>query len=220
MRILIVDDHQIFRDGLKSCLVESKADYHVVGEADNGRDGIESATSLKPDLVIMDIAMPKLNGVDAARQILQTPHALRPKLLVLSSYADPEFVTEVLRVGASGYLLKSAAFEELISAIQTVEQGKIYLSPEIAGVVVDLHVREESSDNKSGGVFAALTAREREVIQLFAEGNDAKGIAAKLELSPKTVHAMRNKVMAKLDLHSVAELTKYAIRVGLTSLEA
>lgn len=219
MRILIVDDHQIFRDGLKSCLVESEAGCDVVGEADNGRDGIEAAASLKPDLVIMDIAMPKLNGVDAARQILQSPHALRPKLLVLSSYADPEFVTEVLRVGASGYLLKSAAFEELICAIQTVEQGKLYLSPEIAGVVVDLHVRDEASETNSGGVFAALTAREREVIQLFAEGNDAKGIAAKLDLSPKTVHAMRNKVMAKLDLHSVAELTKYAIRVGLTSLE-
>lgn len=219
MRILIVDDHRIFRDGLKSCLIESEADCYVVGESDNGRDGVEAAASLKPDLVIMDIAMPQLNGVDAARQILGTPRAIRPRLLVLSSYADHEFVTEVLRMGASGYLLKSAAFEELISAIETIERGKLYLSPEIAEVVIDVHVREDSGEKQTGGVFGTLTAREREIVQLFAEGNDAKGIASRLDLSPKTVHAMRNKVMAKLDLHSVAELTKYAIRVGLTSLE-
>lgn len=219
MRVLLADDHRIFRDGLKSCLAEETG-WEVVGEADNGRDAIQEVKRLKPDLVVMDIAMPELNGVDAARQILTTTNSFRPKLLVLSSYSDPEFVTEVLRVGASGYILKNAAFDELVGAIETVMSGKIYLSPEIAVLVVDRHVRDNTSGRgEDRSVFVELSEREREVTQLFAEGLDAKAIAAKLDLSPKTVHAMRNKIMAKLDIKSVAELTKHAIRVGLTSLE-
>lgn len=220
MRILLVDDHQIFRDGLMSCLSEN-AGYEIIGQADNGRDAITAAESLGPDLIIMDIALPVLNGVDAAREILSGTLWPKPKLVALSSYSDPEFVTEVLRVGASGYILKNAAFDELINAINTVMAGNIYLSPEIAGVVVNMHVRDEQPGPISDqGVLISLSKREREVVQLLAEGNDAKAIAARYDLSPKTVHAMRNRIMAKLDIHSVAELTKYAIRVGLTSLES
>lgn len=219
MRILLADDHKIFRDGLKSCLAEETS-WKVVGEADHGGQAVEETERLKPDLVVMDIAMPELNGVDAARQILSTENPHRPTLLVLSSYSDPEFVTEVLRVGASGYVLKSAAFDELVSAIKTVTSGKIYLSPEIAGVLVDIHVRDApQGGSETAAASDELTERERQVVQLFAEGNDAKKIASMLELSPKTVHAMRNKIMAKLDINSVAELTKYAIRNGLTTLD-
>lgn len=220
MRILLVDDHKLFRDGLKSCLAED-TDWTVVGEADNGREAISLASSLAPDLIVMDIAMPKLNGVDATREILQAKNDITPKLIVLSSYSDPEFVTEVLRVGASGYLMKNAAFDELVNAIRTVIAGKLYLSPEISAVVVDVHIREESQANSSEGAgVITLTDREREVVQALANGDDAKRIANMLDLSPKTVHAMRNKIMEKLDVHSVAELTKYAIRTGLTSLDA
>ena len=218
MRILLVDDHKIFRDGLKSCLAEDTS-WSVVGEADNGRLAVEKTTELKPDVIVMDIAMPGLNGVDAARQILSSEET-RPKLVILSSYSDPEFVTEVLRIGADGYILKNAAFDELVSAIETIADGKIYLSPEIAGLVVDVHIRDETiPESNQTGVFATLTEREREVVQLIAEGVDAKGIAARLDLSPKTIHAMRNKIMSKLDIDSVADLIKYAIRVGLTSLD-
>lgn len=220
MRILLVDDHQIFRDGLISCLSEN-AGYEIIGQADNGRDAVTAAETLRPDLIVMDIALPVLNGVDAAREILSGNLWPKPKLVALSSYSDPEFVTEVLRIGSSGYILKNAAFDELINAINTVMSGKIYLSPEIAGVVVSMHVRDEQRGPVSDqGALISLSKREREVVQLLAEGNDAKAIAAKYGLSPKTVHAMRNKIMAKLDIHSVAELTKYAIRVGLTSLES
>ena len=219
MRILLADDHKIFRDGLKSCLAE-ETNWQVVGEANHGGQAVEETERLKPDLVVMDIAMPELNGVDAARKILSAENTHRPTLLVLSSYSDPEFVTEVLRVGASGYVLKSAAFDELVSAIKTVTSGKIYLSPEIAGVLVDVHVRDApQGGSETTAASDDLTERERQVVQLFAEGNDAKKIASMLELSPKTVHAMRNKIMAKLDINSVAELTKYAIRNGLTTLD-
>ncbi len=219
MKVLLVDDHCIFREGLKSCLAEETS-FEVVGEADNGHDAIEKTRELRPDLVVMDIAMPGLNGVDATRRIIRSEDVDVPKLLVLSSYSDPEFVTEVLRVGASGYVLKNAAFDELVSAIETVMKNKVYLSPEIAGMVVDVHVREDASvGGEQSGLFAMLTDREREILQLIADGFDAKVIAGRLKLSPKTVHAARNRIMAKLDLHSVAELTKYAIRTGLTSLE-
>lgn len=219
MKILLVDDHKIFRQGLKSCLAE-ETHYEVVGEADNGQDAIEQFQRLRPDLILMDIAMPGLNGVDAARSLLGPEVSAPAKLIVLSSYSDPEFVTEVLRLGASGYVLKNAAFDELVNAIETVKNGKVYLSPEIAGVIVDVHVRDEGdARGKRSPQNDNLTKREREIVQLLADGFDAKVIAGKLSLSPKTVHAMRNRAMAKLNVHSVAELTKYAIRVGLTTLD-
>lgn len=214
MRVLLVDDHSIVRDGLRVCM--STADrYDVVGEAEDGQEAIRLAESLAPDLVIMDVAMPGMNGIEATRQVVALDNA--PRVIVLSMHSDREFVVEALRAGASGYLMKASAFDELLRAMDAVIEGKTYLSPSITDVVIDNYVRK--SPNDAPTAFSVLTARERQILQLLAEGSNAKEIGAKLGISDKTVHAFRNRVMEKLDLHSVAELTKYAIRHGLTTLD-
>jgi DNA-binding NarL/FixJ family response regulator len=214
LRVLLVDDHSIVRDGLRVCM--SAADhYEVVGEAENGRSAVELATELKPDVVIMDVAMPGMNGIEATRQVVALPNP--PKVVVLSMHSDREFVVEALRAGASGYLMKASAFDELLRAMDAVTDGKTYLSPSITDVVVDNYVRKRPDDKANA--FSVLTTRERQILQLLAEGSNAKEIGVKLGISDKTVHAFRNRVMEKLDLHSVAELTKYAIRHGLTTLD-
>lgn len=213
-RILLADDHKITREGLRS-LLDKQPDMEVVAEAEEGRTAVRLACKLLPNVVIMDVTMPDLNGVEATRRIVsESPDV---KVIALSMHSDSLFVTEMLQSGASGYLLKDCAFEELARAIRTVVAGQTYLSPGISGVVVNdyLHClsKVEFSDSD------ALTDREREVLQLLAEGKSTKQIALKLHISVKTVETHRRQIMNKLDIHTVAELTKYAIRKGLTSLE-
>jgi DNA-binding NarL/FixJ family response regulator len=214
IRIVLADDHKITRQGLRS-LLEKESDMEVVAEAEQGRAAVQLVGELSPDIVIMDVSMPDLNGMEAARQIA----AARPdvKVIALSMHSDSLFVTEMLRSGASGYLLKDCAFEELARAIRTVSQGKTYLSPSISGVVVDDYLHRLSKADTPGA--NVLSNREREVLQLLAEGKSTKQIALHLHISVKTVETHRRQIMEKLDIHSVAELTKYAIRQGFTSLE-
>jgi DNA-binding NarL/FixJ family response regulator len=214
IRILLVDDHKITRQGLR-LLLEKQQDMEVVGEAEDGRTAVSLVRELVPSVVIMDVSMPDLNGMEATRQIIaQSPDV---KIIALSMHSDMLFVTEMLKSGASGYLLKDCAFEELARAIQAVVTGKTYLSPSISGVVVDDYLHRLSRADFSDS--EVLTDREREVLQLMAEGKSTKQIALKLHISVKTVETHRRQMMNKLDIHTVAELTKYAIRKGLTSLE-
>jgi DNA-binding NarL/FixJ family response regulator len=214
IKIVLADDHKIVRDGLRS-LIEKQAGMQVVAEACDGRTTVQLVRELMPNVVIIDIAMPDLNGIEATRQIVNdSPGA---KIIALSMHSDRRFVLRMLEAGASGYLLKDSAFEELALAINTVVSGKIYLSPAIAGVVVEDFVRH--SPSTPAQVTTDLTPREREVLQLLAEGRTTKQIASQLNVSVKTVETHRRQVMEKLDIHSVAELTKYAVREGLTSLE-
>jgi DNA-binding NarL/FixJ family response regulator len=212
-KILLADDHKITRQGLRS-LLEKQKDMEVIAEADNGRAAVQMAAEMAPDIIIMDVTMPDLNGVEAAKQILAKSPDI--KIIALSMHSDALFVTEMLKSGATGYLLKDCAFEELTRAIRTVADGKTYLSPAISGVVVEdyLH-RLTTAEFTSPDV---LTDREKEVVQLMAEGNSTKQIALKLHISVKTVETHRRQIMSKLDIHNVAELTKYAIRKGITSL--
>ena len=214
IRILLADDHKITRQGLRS-LLEKQQDMEVVAEAENGRTAVRLAAEMAPDVVIMDLTMPDLNGVEATRQILDKSPDI--KIIALSMHSDSLFVTEMLKSGAAGYLLKDCAFEELAKAIRTVIDGKTYLSPSISGVVVEDYIHRLSKTDFSSSDI--LSDREREVLQLMAEGNSTKQIALKLHISVKTVETHRRQIMSKLDIHTVAELTKYAIRKGLTSLE-
>jgi DNA-binding NarL/FixJ family response regulator len=195
-------------------MLEKRADLEVVAEASNGRDCVELCRKLKPDLVLMDIGMPDLNGIEATRQcVAESP---RVKVLALSMHSDRRYAAGMLSAGASGYMLKDAAFEELTQAIDTVMAGRVYLSPAITGLVVEDYVQRLSAGPTDS---PALTSREREVLQALAEGNSTRQIAEALHLSIKTVETHRQNIMNTLDLHSVAELTKYAVREGLTSLE-
>lgn len=214
IRILLADDHKITREGLRS-LLEKEPDMEVVAEAEDGRTTVSLVRELQPDVVIMDVSMPDLNGMEAARQI--GSEFGNVKIIALSMHSDSLFVTEMLKSGASGYLLKDCAFEELARAIRVVVADQTYLSPSISGVVVNGYLHRVSRVDISGP--QALTDREREVLQLVAEGKSTKEIALALHISVKTVETHRRQIMDKLDIHTVAELTKYAIRKGLTSLE-
>ncbi len=210
-RILLADDHAMMREGLRSIL-ENELHLNVIAQAANGRAAVEFAKQHKPDLIIMDISMPDMNGIEATRQILQDVPGT--KIIALSMHTDKRFVGEMLSAGASGYLLKQSATDELQQALETVLAGKTYISPEIAGVVV-----QEFVQMKKNAESVELTPKERQVLQLIAEGISTKEIASKLNLSIPTIDTHRQHIMAKLNIHSVAELTKYAIRTGLTSLE-
>jgi len=212
--ILLADDHQVVREGLRT-LLSSQQGMEVVGEAEDGRTTVELARELKPDLVIMDISMPDLNGFEATARILEENPRIR--VLALSMHSDRRFVERVLAAGASGYMLKDCAFNELAQAIRAVAEGKTYLCEGIAGVVVKEYVRQLAGAESTPA--PTLTAREREVLQLLAEGRRTKEIAASLHVSVKTVETHRSKIMDKLDIRTVAGLTKYAVREGLTSLE-
>lgn len=215
IKILLAENHKIFREGLRS-LIEKQSDMEVVAEAEEGRTAVRLVRELLPDVVIMDISMPDLNGMEAARQITHEFGDVR--IVALSMHSDSLFVTEMLKSGASGYLLKDCAFEELALAIRAVVAGKTYLSPSISSVVVDDYLHRSPKKTDFSGLDV-LTNREREVLQLLAEGKSTKQIALKLHISGKTVETHRRQIMNKLDIHTVAELTKYAIRKGLTSLE-
>ena len=212
-RILLADDQRIMREGLRA-LLDGIPGMTVVAEADNGRSAVQLTQELRPDVVIMDVSMPDLNGIEATRQIVTARPETR--VVALSIHSDRRFVLQMFRAGAAGYLLKDCAFEELTRAIRVVSDGQGYLSPGIAGVVVGELVTSIYRDNTSQG--PALTSREREVLQLTAEGKTTKEIANLLTVSVKTVETHRRQIMEKLRMNSVAELTKYAIREGLTSL--
>jgi len=212
--ILVADDHLIVREGL-AVLLNRQPDMEVVGEAEDGRTTVRLAQKLQPDLVIMDIAMPDLNGIDATRQIKAEVPGV--KVIALSMHADKRFVAGMLKAGASGYLLKYCASEELVNAIHLVMDKRTYLSPEIASTVVEDYVQKLSESDSSA--FSLLTSREREVLQLFAEGKITRQISAILNISIKTVEAHRKQIMEKLGFQSFADLIKYAIREGLASLD-
>lgn len=214
VRILLADDHKIVREGLRSIL-ENELGMSVIGQAEDGRTALILSQKLRPDVVIIDISMPDLNGIEATRQILtQNPES---KVIALSMHSDKRYVIQMLDAGAAGYLLKQCAVDELQQAIRTVLAGKFYVSPDVTGPVIRdylEHLARSESPEKS-----SLTAKEREVLQLIAEGKSTKEIASILHVSVPTIETHRQHIMEKLNLHSVAELTKYAIRQGLTSLE-
>ncbi len=214
IRIIVADDHTIVRHGLTR-LLQQESDVEVVAQAQNGHATVELARELSPDIIVMDVGMPDLNGIDATQQILRENPEI--KVLALSMHSGRKFVVAMLKAGASGYLLKDCALEELTTALQTVMSGKIYLSPAITDIVVDSYVRQPAEVEKSA--FSVLSQREREVLQLMAEGNTTKQIALHLHISPKTVEGHRLRLMSKLDIDNVAQLTKYAIQEGLTSAE-
>jgi len=213
IRIILADDHKIMRDGLCS-LLKNEPDIEVVGEADDGRAAVEMARKLKPDIVVMDLAMPDLNGIEATRQIIKADGI---KVLALSMHSDKRFVVGALQAGASGYVLKDCAFEELVRAVNIIAMNQTYLSPKIAELVVERYLRHQQIPLSQP--TSALTPREREVLQLIAEGGTVKKIALTLGVSYKTIETHREQIMKKLKIYSVAELTKYAIREGLTSLD-
>lgn len=212
-RILLADDHAMLREGLRS-LLEKQGDMEIVAEAEDGRKAIDLVAELMPDIVIMDITMPNLNGVDAARQI--TRRFAGVKVIALSIHANKRFVADMLKAGASGYILKECLFDELVKSIRIVTAGGTYLSPRITGVVVDDYVDRLSMTVESQ--FTVLTGRQRQVLQALAEGKTTKQIALELHVSGKTIEANRRQIMEKLNMYSVADLTKYAVREGLTSL--
>lgn len=212
--VLLADDHQLFRDGLRA-LLQKSAGFAVVGEAADGLEALRLTAELRPDVVLLDITMPGLNGVEATRRIGHD--APQTRILIVSMHADRRFVAETLRAGAHGYLLKDSAFPEVVRAVRSIMQGHVFLSPAITDVVAqEFAVGVQPPLNS---VFQLLSPREREVLQLLAEGRATKEIAGKLSVSAKTIETHRRQIMDKVGLHSVAELTKYAIREGLTPLE-
>jgi DNA-binding NarL/FixJ family response regulator len=210
-RILLADDHKMIRSGLRS-LLEDEPGFEVIAEANDGRTAVSLAAELSPDVVIMDIHMPDLNGIEATWQI-KGANGNGPKVIALSAHADERYAREMLRAGASGYVLKHAAFAELANALKFVIANQTYLSPSVMKVTV-------KGFGRNGTAFSVLTPREREVLQLLAEGKATKQAAMQLKVSVKTVETHRKNIMEKLAMHSVAELTKYAIREGLTTAEA
>ncbi|MCP4679141.1 MAG: response regulator transcription factor [Deltaproteobacteria bacterium] len=208
--MIIADDHMLMREGLRS-LLEKQQDIQVVGEASDGRTAVRMVQEKKPDLVIMDIGMPDLNGIEATRQIVESTS--RTKVIALSMHSSERIVLEMLRAGASAYVLKLSAFEEVTRAVDAVIANKRYLSPSIAGVVIDKIMDQDSLEAPSA--YSSLTPREREVLQLLAEGRNTKEIAFDLGISTRTVDVHRKNTMDKLSLYSVAELTRYALREGL-----
>lgn len=210
--VLIAEDHTIFRQGLRA-LLANEADMRLVGDVEDGRSAVELATQLSPDVVVMDIRMPCLNGLDASRQIKAACPAC--KIVVLSANLEPDLSAELLNAGVSALVPKEAAYEELALAIRTVASGRMYISPRVADRVVDRLL--QSPNGESGSVFLVLTPRERQVLQLIAEGRATKEIAGDLSLSVKTIETHRRQLMEKLNLYSVAELTRYAVRGGLVA---
>ncbi|MFI5252194.1 MAG: response regulator [Bacteroidota bacterium] len=213
-RVLIADDHGVVRDGVRIFLTH-ELNMEVVGEASDGKQAAQLARELVPDLVIIDINMPGMNGIESARQICAENENV--KLIALSMHSDKRYVTEMLNLGASGYLLKECAFKELSVAIQKVLSGRTYISPEIGGdVIKDCLAKLGMTDPEA---FSPLTPRERQVLKLIADGKHNKEIADYLNMSIKTVDGHRQHIMEKLNLHTVSELTKYAIREGITSVD-
>lgn len=214
--VLLVDDHTVVRQGLR-VLLKNEEDIEVIGEAENGRQAVAMARKLIPDVVVMDVAMPQLNGLEATRQILKSLPSV--KVLVLTSYGDDECVEQLMQAGAVGYLIKQTAANELIKAIREVKRGNAFFSPSIAKRLRD-QCREAFSNGQSSRRGSDLTSRETEVLQLIAEGFSNKQIASELNISIKTVEKHRQQVMNKLNIHDVAGLTRHAISKGLVERSA
>jgi two-component system response regulator NreC len=209
VRIILADDHAVLRDGVRMVL-ESQAGFKVVGTADNGADAVELAGDLQPDIAVLDVAMPNMNGLEATREIIQ--RCANTRVVILSMYDNEEYLREALRAGASAYVLKRAAAKELVSAIQTVRQGQSYLDPALTRTLISDYVRQVERVDEAPD---SLTDRELEVLKLVAEGFTNRQIALKLTISIKTVQTHRANLMDKLNLHDRTELVRYAIRRGL-----
>lgn len=214
IKILLADDHEIFREGIHS-LLGKEPGLEVIGGADNGKEALRLVQDLKPDVVVMDITMPDLNGIEATHLIKKK--APNTKVLCLSMHSDRKFVLEMFRAGASAYLLKNCAFKELVRAIRAVVANQSYVSPEITYIVIDESLARHPPAASS--IRSVLTTRELHVLQLIAEGHNIKEIALFLNKSAKTIETHRRRIMKKLNIHSTAGLIKYAISEGLTSLE-
>ena len=212
-RIIIADDHQLFREGLRS-LLEKELRYSVVAQASGGRSAIQLVAEHKPDVVILDVSMPDMNGIEAARRIREDDSAI--KIIALSMHTDAKYIGEMFRAGANAYLLKDSAVDELEHAISTVLAGRMYICPAITGNLVKDYIHQIT---QTPAGLSTLTETEREVLQLLAEGKSAKEIASTMDVSSKTIDVHRHNIMEKLHLHTLPELTKFAIREGLTSLE-
>jgi DNA-binding NarL/FixJ family response regulator len=213
LRILMADDHVVMRTGLR-VLLERQANLEVVGEAANGRETIELAASLKPDVVVMDVGMPSLNGIEATKAIVTQRPATA--VIVLSMHADESYVMRALKAGARAYLLKDSAAADLISAIEAVSQGKSFFSPKVSRILAEDYIRVLK---QKGAVdtYDLLTSREQEILQLLAEGKANKEVASTLNISPYTVETHRSHILQKLNLHNSAELVLYAVRKGIIS---
>lgn len=213
LRVLIADDHRMVREGIVA-LLDAADGIEVVAQCGSGREAVALAVELAPDVAVVDLVMPGLNGIDATRQIRSAVEGTR--VIALSMHGERHYVEAVLRAGASGYLLKGSGFDELVRAIRAVAAGYVFLSPEVTAEVVAAYVAP--GDATGGSSFDMLTHREREVLQLIAEGLASREVAARLGISPKTVDSHRARIMKKLDLSSIADLTRYAIRQGLSPL--
>jgi DNA-binding NarL/FixJ family response regulator len=214
IKVMIVDNHQIIREGLRK-LLEMETDMELVSDASTGDEALRLVAMLNPDVIVMDINMPDMNGIEATRRILDEDPAKR--VLFLSMESDRRFIVEALESGASGYVLKDSCFEELASAIRTVAEGETYLDTEITKTILKDYTQRIT--NGKTLTFGSLTARERQTICLIADGRNTKEIAAEFGVSVQTIEVHRHNIMKKLNLYSVAELTKYAVREGLTSLK-
>jgi DNA-binding NarL/FixJ family response regulator len=209
IKIILVDDHKLLRDGLKN-IIEQRSNMHIIGEASDGREAIKICSKLQPNILVMDVAMPGLNGIEAAEQIHKTHPDI--KIIGVSMHSTKQFIQGMFDAGALGYLLKDGDGDELITAITTVMQNKKYLSKDIDQELLTMINKGEALEK------TPLSSREKEVLQLISEGNSSKEIGEILFLSPKTIDVHRNNIMKKIDLHSIPELTKYAIQEGLTTL--
>ncbi len=215
IRLLIADDHQMMREGLRALIMKEQG-MLVIGEAESGQTVVELAHKLGPHIVVMDVSMPDLNGIEATRKVLKANPAI--KVVALSGHVNQQFVREMFAAGASAYILKQTACDELVRAIRDVMAGKKYISSGVARGLLDAYVELSQASSKEPA-FVLLTEREREVLQLITEGKSTKDIGGQMDISVKTIETHRRNIMEKLNLHSVAELTKYAIREGITSVE-
>jgi len=213
LRVLLADDHIVMRAGLRA-LLDRQPNLEVVGECENGRETVELAGSLRPDVVVMDVGMPGLNGIEATKTIVDRHSS--PAVVILSMHADESYVMRALKAGARGYLLKDSAAADLIGAIQAVSQGKSFFSPKVSRILAEDYVRvlKQKGDVDT---YDLLTGREREILQLLAEGKANKEVATALNISPYTVETHRSHVLQKLNLHTPAELVLYAVRKGIIS---
>ena len=213
IKVLLVDDHTIVRQGIRA-LLESVPDIQIIGEAEDGKAAVEMAEKLRPNIMLVDISLPMLNGLEVTRRVRKkVPEC---KVLVLTMHENEMYVSQILRTGASGYLVKKTAVSELIMAIRSVHQGKAYFSPSISKIVLNDYLRKESRGE--GPSTELLSNREREILQLLAEGYSNKEIAVILNLSVKTVSNHRNRIMQKLDIHDITSLVKYALKQGFIEI--
>ena len=214
LRVLLVDDHRLMREGLRKIL-ESTPGIEVVGEAEDGRSALAAVATYRPEIVVMDLGMSGMNGIDATQRLRKDHPEI--KVVALSTHADKRYVRNMIRAGAAAYVLKESASEDLLRAVNAAAHGEHYLSPQITGCLLESWTTPQTPESSSA--YELLGARAREVLRLLAEGRTSKEIATQLELSTKTVETHRRNITQKVGLHSIAELTKYAVREGLTTLE-